>query len=128
MHAESAPATGWSVAAAAERVGVSVSTLHTWERRYGLRPQGRTAGGHRRYTAADVALLQRLRRLVSSGVPTGAAAEAVRRPTAKHSAGPHRVSGDLDESIAQLREAGEDLDVPRAERLGRLVLSRSTAP
>lgn len=53
---------------------MATSTLRTWERRYGLRPSGRTAGGHRRYTAADLAALQRLRQLVDTGMPTASAA------------------------------------------------------
>jgi MerR family transcriptional regulator, light-induced transcriptional regulator len=68
------PAPGLSVAEAARRVGVAGSTLRTWERRYGLRPSVRTSGGHRRYTLADVAALQRLRRLIESGMPTATAA------------------------------------------------------
>jgi DNA-binding transcriptional MerR regulator len=72
------PAPGWPVADAARRVGVSVSTLHSWQRRYGLAPSGRTAGGHRRYTAEDVARLQRLRSYVGEGMPTAEAAGRVR--------------------------------------------------
>jgi DNA-binding transcriptional MerR regulator len=69
-----ADASGVSVADAARRIGVATSTLRTWERRYGLQPSARTAGGHRRYTAADLAALQRLRQLVDTGMPTASAA------------------------------------------------------
>jgi MerR family transcriptional regulator, light-induced transcriptional regulator len=62
------------VAAAAEQVGVAASTLRAWERRYGVRPSGRTAGGHRRYTADDVIELQRMHALIESGMSTASAA------------------------------------------------------
>lgn len=74
--------TGWPVAHVAQRVGVSVSTLHSWERRHALGPSLRTTGGHRRYTAIDIAGLLRLRQLIAAGMPTAAAAAAMRRTSA----------------------------------------------
>jgi MerR family transcriptional regulator, light-induced transcriptional regulator len=65
---------GLSVADVAERVGVAAATLRAWERRYGIAPSARTTGGHRRYSNADVAALQRLQRLTLAGMPTGSAA------------------------------------------------------
>jgi DNA-binding transcriptional MerR regulator len=62
------------VAAAAQQVGVATSTLRAWERRYGLAPSARTSGGHRRYSAEDVAKLQRIRQLIESGMSTASAA------------------------------------------------------
>ena len=44
----------WSIRRCAEVTGMPQSTLRTWERRYGLGPSARTAGGHRRYSAADL--------------------------------------------------------------------------
>jgi hypothetical protein len=67
---------GWSIVHAAQRVGVSTSTLRSWELRYGIRPSARTPGGHRRYTAGDIARLQRVARLIASGMPTAYAAAA----------------------------------------------------
>lgn len=115
------PASGWPVAAAAERVGVSVSTLRSWEARYGLAPHGRTRGGHRRYTAADIARLQRLYQLVRQGVPTGAAALTVqtRRPEQKF-----RVATGSDiPAIERLRAATDTLHLASVERLARRLLS-----
>ncbi|MDT4962807.1 MAG: MerR family transcriptional regulator, light-induced transcriptional regulator [Pseudonocardiales bacterium] len=65
---------GLSVTDVAERVGVAAATLRAWERRYGIGPSARTTGGHRRYSNADVAALQRLQRLIRAGMPTGSAA------------------------------------------------------
>jgi DNA-binding transcriptional MerR regulator len=122
------PATGWPVAAAAARVGVSISTLRSWERRYGLRPTGRTRGGHRRYTAHDIALLQRLERLVEQGMPTAeAAAAALERPAARASGRSPVASQNSQE--ARLRAAADRLDLPAAIAATRSILrSRGVVP
>lgn len=44
--------------AAAAMLGVSPSTLRTWERRYGFPHPGRTAGGHRQYALAEIESLR----------------------------------------------------------------------
>ncbi|HSV66708.1 MAG TPA: MerR family transcriptional regulator [Mycobacteriales bacterium] len=64
--------------AVAQRLGVAVSTLRTWDRRYGLGPSSHQAGQHRRYTAIDLARLERMRRLTFDGVPPAVAARLVR--------------------------------------------------
>jgi DNA-binding transcriptional MerR regulator len=66
----------------AQRLGVAVSTLRTWDRRYGLGATGHQAGRHRRYTAADLLRLERMRRLTFEGVPPAVAARLVREPPA----------------------------------------------
>jgi len=68
------PPPGLSVAAVARRLGVAPATLRTWDRRYGLGPSQHSAGAHRRYSPADVERLERMRRLVLSGVPPAEAA------------------------------------------------------
>jgi len=76
---ESAPGlvgAGLSVAAVARRLGVAPATLRTWDRRYGVGPSEHSAGSHRRYSPADVARLDLMRRLVNSGVPPSEAAAA----------------------------------------------------
>lgn len=70
------PGVALTVAAVARRLGVAPATLRTWDRRYGLGPSGRTSGAHRRYTAADLARLETMRRLVLAGVPSAEAAGA----------------------------------------------------
>lgn len=71
------PGVPLSVTMVAARLGVSASTLRTWERRYGLGPSDRRAGTHRRYRPEDVARLSRMLELVRSGVAAADAAATV---------------------------------------------------
>ncbi len=66
-----------SVTAVSARLGVSASTLRTWERRYGLGPGERPAGAHRRYLPEDVARLSRMVQLIRAGIGAGDAAASV---------------------------------------------------
>src|SRR5215207_2641977 len=70
-----------TVGAAARRLGIAAPTLRSWERRYGLSPSARSAGGHRRYSPEDLARLRAMLGLVNQGVPTAEAASAVRDQT-----------------------------------------------
>ena len=71
---ESMAPLGLTVAAVARQLGVAPATLRTWDRRYGLGPSERSSGSHRRYTQADLARLQHMRRLVLEGIPPADAA------------------------------------------------------
>jgi len=51
--------------------------VRSWGRRYGLLPPGRSPGGHRRYTEADLACLVRMQTLVAGGATPAAAAAVV---------------------------------------------------
>ncbi|GGW41149.1 transcriptional regulator [Streptomyces lucensis JCM 4490] len=64
--------------ALARRLGVSPTTLRSWDRRYGIGPAARTDGRHRRWTADDVAMLETMCRLTASGVPPAEAARAAK--------------------------------------------------
>ena len=75
------PDPGLTVAAVARRLGVAAATIRTWERRYGLGPEGREAGARRRYTPSDVAVLDRMRRLTLEGVAPAEAARVARDDT-----------------------------------------------
>ena len=66
------------VAAAARRVGVTPSTLRTWDRRYGIGPTGHGPGRHRRYSPDDLARLDLMHRaLILGATPADAAAHAL---------------------------------------------------
>ncbi|GAA0950647.1 MerR family transcriptional regulator [Actinocorallia libanotica] len=97
---------GLSVGAVARRLGVSASTLRTWDRRYGIGPSRRSEGSHRRYDASDVARLEVMHRLILQGAPPGEAAR-----------------------VALGGEAGrEEAREPRAHGAGGNRLALSTAP
>ena len=67
---------GLGVASVARRLGIAPGTLRTWDRRYGVGPTSHVTGSHRRYTAADLARLTLMRRLMLEGVSPAQAAEA----------------------------------------------------
>ncbi|MEU8516411.1 MerR family transcriptional regulator [Kitasatospora sp. NPDC048722] len=60
----------------ARRLGVSPTTIRSWERRYGIGPVSRKAGHHRRWSHQDIAVLETMCRLTARGVPPGEAARA----------------------------------------------------
>jgi MerR family transcriptional regulator, light-induced transcriptional regulator len=64
----------YTVSGAARRLGMPAATLRTWERRHGIGPSGRSPGGHRRYSAADLSRLRAMRTLVGTGIPPAQAA------------------------------------------------------
>lgn len=59
----------WNVGSVADRLGISPSTLRTWERRYGVGPTHRTDGGHRRYTETDIERVSLVQALINRGAP-----------------------------------------------------------
>jgi len=83
---------GLTVAAVARQLGVAPATLRTWDRRYGLGPSERSTGAHRRYTEADLARLQHMRRLVLEGVPPADAARQALAVGPEQAAAAPRVS------------------------------------
>lgn len=131
------PGAGLGVGAVARRLGVAAGTLRTWDRRYGIGPSGRSAGGHRRYTVADLARLEAMQRLILAGAPPGEAARAALdgppgeplRPHA-HGAGGNRVPlgevpGGADTAeVRGLARAAMALDVPAMTRLVRTAIAR----
>lgn len=64
----------WSVGAVAVRLGIPSATLRTWDRRYGIGPSARSAGGHRRYAELDVARVEVMVRFTTRGVSVQSAA------------------------------------------------------
>ncbi|KJY31277.1 transcriptional regulator [Streptomyces sp. NRRL S-444] len=70
------PAAALSTGAVARRLGVSPTTLRSWERRYAIGPARRDAGRHRRWTPRDIARLELMCRLTADGVPPAEAARA----------------------------------------------------
>ncbi|MGW1173976.1 MerR family transcriptional regulator [Kitasatospora sp. NPDC002543] len=63
--------------AVARHLGVSPTTIRSWERRYGVGPSDRRPGRHRRWGPADIAVLEAMCRLTARGVPPAEAARTV---------------------------------------------------
>lgn len=58
-----------------QRTGLSAHVLRAWERRYGAVEPGRTKGGQRLYSDADVLRLRLLKQATEAGRPIGQVAE-----------------------------------------------------
>jgi DNA-binding transcriptional MerR regulator len=67
----------WSAGAVARTLGISPTTLRTWDHRYGLGPSTREEGKHRRYDATDVGKLRRMIELTGQGISPASAASIV---------------------------------------------------
>jgi DNA-binding transcriptional MerR regulator len=72
-----------SIRELARRTGVPQPTLRTWEQRYGAPVPRRSEGGHRRYSAADVELVNEVLRLRDRGLSVAAAVAEARSATAQ---------------------------------------------
>ncbi|WP_151775434.1 MerR family transcriptional regulator [Streptomyces abyssomicinicus] len=68
---------GLTTGEVARRLGVAPTTVRSWDRRYGLGPTAHTGGRHRRWTATDLARLERMCALTATGVPPAEAARVV---------------------------------------------------
>ncbi|MFD6194904.1 MerR family transcriptional regulator [Streptomyces sp. NPDC060275] len=90
---------GLTTGEVARRLGVAPTTVRTWDRRYGLGPDAHTGGRHRRWTAEDVARLERMCALTATGLPPAEAARLARSEEGPTAPGPRstdaarRVSG-----------------------------------
>ncbi|MGW2171704.1 MerR family transcriptional regulator [Streptomyces sp. NPDC001705] len=65
---------GLTTGEVARRLGVAPTTVRSWDRRYGLGPAAHTGGRHRRWTAGDLARLERMCALTATGLPPAEAA------------------------------------------------------
>ncbi|MFH8837834.1 MerR family transcriptional regulator [Streptomyces sp. NPDC017868] len=92
---------GITTGAVARRLGVSPTTVRSWDQRYGIGPAVRADGRHRRWSPADIAMLDEMCRLTASGVPPAEAARAARR--ARTSAEPTVPDATPDAPVAPAR-------------------------
>ena len=97
----------WSAGAVARMLGISPTTLRTWDRRYGLGPSTRQEGKHRRYNDDDLARLKRMLELTGSGVSPASAAASL------------TPSGDLD-----FGAAADQLDAAQMRRVAVGLIAR----
>lgn len=81
---------------------IAAPTLRTWERRYGVGPTFRTAGGHRRYTIVDADRVAMMASMIKSGVAASEAAERVKRMS------PHEVAAAMGAGAEGLRASARE--------------------
>lgn len=122
-----------STGGVARRLGVSPTTVRSWERRYGIGPSRHEAGRHRRWSPGDVAVLEAMCRLTARGVPPAEAARLAREGSVpQSSAGPDpRESGGsrvlplgtVRPECRGLGRAAVRMDAPTVERMLDLVLA-----
>ncbi|MBB5953649.1 DNA-binding transcriptional MerR regulator [Saccharothrix tamanrassetensis] len=105
------PRAEWTPRALAAMLGISPTTLRTWDQRYGLSPSIRTKGNHRRYTAADVELLRRMVVMTAGGLAPAAAAAMVLRGAA-----PTEVAADRRAGIGRVSAGSARRGFARAAR------------
>ena len=125
---------GLSAGEAARRIGVAVTTIRTWDRRYGLGPSYREPGRNRRYSEQDLARLELMRRLTVDGVDAAEAARIARAsggPAGQASPAGDRASPDSGTgsparppgTVKGLRRAALALDPADVDRLLSLALA-----
>lgn len=73
----------YTIKHAAQQVGVGVSTLRAWERRYGVGSPQRSDAGYRLYDDDAIRALRTMNSLILAGWPVRAAAEEVSRRHAR---------------------------------------------
>ncbi|WP_449480848.1 MerR family transcriptional regulator [Streptomyces avidinii] len=126
------PPAALGTGAVARRLGVSPTTLRSWERRYAIGPARRDEGRHRRWSPADIARLELMCRLTAQGVPPSEAARVARGAApgpapespgaepgaAREPGGPRALRlGDVRPECRGLARAAVRLDAPAVEDL-----------
>ncbi len=118
------PGVLWGVGAVSRRLGIASPTLRSWDRRYGLGPSARTAGGHRRYSEADVARVERMSHLILGGVPSAEAARLVLAAESRQDAAVLASTRSASATLARtMLDAARDFDAPLLSRLIAQVLT-----
>jgi DNA-binding transcriptional MerR regulator len=115
------PEAGVTTGFLARRLGVSPTTLRSWDRRYGLGPAHRADGRHRRWSPGDIAMVLEMCRLTAAGVPPAEAARTAKEHAGRHSA--HTVPASV---AAPPR--GAVADVPARQAVARAARSGSGLP
>ncbi|WP_181312154.1 MerR family transcriptional regulator [Nocardioides campestrisoli] len=105
--------TGFTIAEAADRAGLSIDTLRYYERDgLLLRPVGRSATGHRRYLDDDLRWIEMVTRLRATGMPIRDVrryAALVRAGSGNEAARLELLRGHRQAVLARLAEVTEHL-------------------
>ncbi|QWC86427.1 MerR family transcriptional regulator [Nocardioidaceae bacterium] len=110
-----------TVKQAAQRAGISPTTLRAWERRYDVLEPGRTPAGYRIYDEAALDRLRTMAALVHAGWSPSKAADHIREQEGavdRRTTPRRRPDGSVpDPAYLQLAEVAEALDSQEMERL-----------
>ncbi|MEC7947272.1 MAG: MerR family transcriptional regulator [Myxococcota bacterium] len=111
----------YRIGQASSMAGVSVNTIRTWERRYGLVQPERSAGGTRTYSAEQVERLRLARTLTHQGHAIGMLADLSTEQLRERAATLHTVArGPSDEGFVVVAHPGLPMDgAPSALRVVR---------
>lgn len=99
-----------TVGVVADDLGVSVRTLHHWDRLGIASPSARTPAGYRVYSAADQARLRRVLLLRELGIPLARISEVLEAPAAERREELTRRRTELDARILQLQAVADSVD------------------
>jgi DNA-binding transcriptional MerR regulator len=66
----------YPVRVVADRVGMPIATLRSWNQRYGVGPSTHSPGRHRLYSEIDIAVVQQMQKLIHEGASPSSAARA----------------------------------------------------
>jgi DNA-binding transcriptional MerR regulator len=66
----------YPVRVVADRVGMPIATLRSWNQRYGVGPWAHSPGRHRLYSEIDIAVVQQMQKLIRKGASPSSAARA----------------------------------------------------
>ncbi|WP_460110950.1 MerR family transcriptional regulator [Streptomyces sp. YKOK-J1] len=123
QHGDLAPEARMTTGQLARLLGVSPTTLRSWDRRYGLGPAVRADGHHRRWSTDDVAMMREMCQLTATGMSPAAAARVAQRhaqrtDTTEAPAGgiPLAPHDDEAEAMARHEQAGSGLPLGRVRR------------
>lgn len=105
-----------TVGEVASLVGISVRTLHHWDAVGLVRPQGRTSGGYRAYSAADVGRIHRVLVYQELGFALSKIAALLDDPDVNETEQLRQQQRLLEERIARLRQMADAVDQVLASR------------
>jgi MerR family transcriptional regulator, light-induced transcriptional regulator len=124
------PEPRYRIGAVARLAGVSAHVLRVWERRYGVPTPGRSEGGARLYSDAEVERVRLLKRAVDRGHAIGQIATLATAELERLAGGPTSMAAGRAETAGELLnefvQAVTSLDAAQAERLlerARVLLS-----
>ncbi|MFH8624278.1 MerR family transcriptional regulator [Streptomyces vietnamensis] len=106
---------GITTGAVARRLGVSPTTVRSWDQRYGIGPAVRADGRHRRWSPADLAVLDEMCRLTASGVPPAEAARAARQARTSAGSNVPDAAPDAPAAPGRARRPGPGSGLPQAD-------------